>query len=198
MEPLDWQKAGFEPDHKRDRLLAQQQAIRKGLANSRLPEYPTEEAKPTRAARAFIKEHEATHGVMGVDYVGGEGEHREWPLDAGIPTDYSEPTRQFNEEGVKAAGHNKLSNTMLGIAVANILTAPERGIDMVTLPAHYARYVIEPIRFISENKLDFFQGNIVKYIVRHDAKNGIEDIDKVIRYAQMYRKFLQKDPDWWK
>lgn len=168
MEPRDWEKAGFEA-----RVTQQQRRAE------------IEAAHDGSTARGFIKSKEEERGVMGMDA-------------AGIPTDYSEPTRQFNEEGVKATGHNKLSNAMLGIAVANILTAPERGIDMVTLPAHYARYVIEPIRFICENKLDFFQGNVVKYIVRHDAKNGIEDIDKVIRYAQMYKRFLMKDPDWWK
>lgn len=103
---------------------------------------------------------------------------------AGIPTDALEALPQTEEQ---------LANT-----VANILTAPDRGVDMVNLPPHYARFVIEPIRFICENRLDFFQGNIVKYILRHDAKNGLEDIDKVIRYATMYKRFLAKDPDWWR
>lgn len=70
--------------------------------------------------------------------------------------------------------------------------------DMVNLPGHYARFKIEPIRFIGENKLDWFQGNIVKYSLRHDAKNGLEDIRKCIRYANMYLLYLQGDPDWWK
>lgn len=70
--------------------------------------------------------------------------------------------------------------------------------DNVNLPVHYARYVIEPIRFICENKLDWFQGNTVKYTCRHDAKNGIEDIDKAIRYLQMYKQFLLGNPDWWR
>lgn len=70
--------------------------------------------------------------------------------------------------------------------------------DMVNLPNHYARFKIEPIRFIGDNKLDWFQGNIVKYVLRHDAKNGTEDIRKAIRYGQMYLLYLMGDPDWWK
>lgn len=70
--------------------------------------------------------------------------------------------------------------------------------DNVTLPSHYARFKIEPVHFICENKLDFFQGNVVKYVCRHDAKNGIEDLKKCIRYLEMYIKYLQDDPDWWK
>lgn len=89
-----------------------------------------------------------------------------------------------------------LSDRALAATVANILTAPERGVDMVNLPPHYARFKIEPIRFICENKLDFFQGNVIKYICRHDAKNGPEDIRKVIRYAFMYYRFLKGDPEW--
>lgn len=84
-------------------------------------------------------------------------------------------------------------------AALNVATAPARlGIDMVNLPPHYARFKIEPIRFIGENRLDWFQGNIIKYVCRHDAKNGIEDIDKVGRYQQMYKLYLLGDPDWWK
>jgi hypothetical protein len=84
----------------------------------------------------------------------------------------------------------------------NRATAVSRGIakqgDMVNLPNHYARFKIEPIRFIGDNKLDWFQGNIVKYLMRHDAKNGLEDVRKAIRYANMYLLYLQDDPDWWK
>ena len=71
-------------------------------------------------------------------------------------------------------------------------------VDSVVLPAHYAHFKIEPINFICENKLDFFQGNVVKYVCRHDSKNGIEDLQKAKRYIEMYIKYLQGAPDWWK
>lgn len=70
--------------------------------------------------------------------------------------------------------------------------------DNVNLPDHYARFKIEPVHFIGENKLDWFQGNVVKYVCRHDAKNGVEDLKKAIRYLQMYIKYLEGDADWWK
>lgn len=74
--------------------------------------------------------------------------------------------------------------------------APPR--DNVNLPHHYARYKIEPIQFLMENRVDAFQFNIIKYVLRHDAKNGLEDIRKVLRYGEMYLKYLSGDPDWWK
>ena len=42
-----------------------------------------------------------------------------------------------------------------------------------------------PIEYISKNKLDFLEGNIIKYISRHKKKNGAEDIRKVIHYAEL-------------
>ena len=83
-------------------------------------------------------------------------------------------------------------------AVVNMLAAADLAGDNVVLPEHYARFEIEPIRFICENNLNFFQGNIVKYILRWDAKNGLEDLRKAQRYLEMFIKWVEKDPDWWK
>jgi hypothetical protein len=49
-------------------------------------------------------------------------------------------------------------------------------------PNHYARFPIQPLTFITKNKLEFWQGNIIKYIMRYDAKNGLEDLKKARRY----------------
>jgi hypothetical protein len=49
---------------------------------------------------------------------------------------------------------------------------------------HYREYVIQPIEFITKNRLDFLQGNIIKYVCRHRQKGGAEDIRKIIHYAQ--------------
>lgn len=51
---------------------------------------------------------------------------------------------------------------------------------------HYKSLVIQPIEYITKNKLDWYEGNVVKYISRHKTKGGSEDIKKVIHYATMY------------
>jgi len=90
----------------------------------------------------------------------------------------------------------------------NILTASDRlgsgedkaiqAGDEVNLPSHYARFKIEPIRFLVENfGPSILVGKIVKYSMRYDGKNGLQDIDKAIRCAQMLRAFVAGDPDWW-
>jgi len=50
---------------------------------------------------------------------------------------------------------------------------------------HYKDRVIQPIDYIVKNNLDFLEGNVVKYITRHKLKGGVEDIKKVIHYAEL-------------
>jgi len=51
--------------------------------------------------------------------------------------------------------------------------------------SHYKDCAIQPVDYIVANKHDFLEGNVVKYITRHKTKNGIEDIRKVIHYAEL-------------
>lgn len=67
--------------------------------------------------------------------------------------------------------------------------------DPVIRPNHYARFVIEPIYFIMKNNLPFWAGNVIKYVCRHDAKNGLEDLKKARRYLDMQIKKMEGDPD---
>ena len=50
---------------------------------------------------------------------------------------------------------------------------------------HYSKMKIQPTEYIHANGLDFFEGNIVKYVSRHRSKNGAEDILKAIDYCKM-------------
>ncbi len=121
--------------------------------------------------------------------------NRMWPygqFDAGVPV--------LTAEGDLTGVPEATVDTLAISKVANTLTAPERlgKADMVNLPKHYARFTIEPIRFSIENNLNGFQFNILKYIMRYDAKNGVEDLKKAQRYLEMFIKFVNEDPDWWK
>ena len=52
-------------------------------------------------------------------------------------------------------------------------------------PSHYGEESIQPAEYIERNGLDFFQGNVVKYVTRHKAKDGAKDIKKAIHYLEM-------------
>ena len=51
-------------------------------------------------------------------------------------------------------------------------------------PKHYSNLPIEPWDFIQQNKLDFFEGNVIKYICRWKNKGGVDDLRKAITYIE--------------
>jgi hypothetical protein len=50
---------------------------------------------------------------------------------------------------------------------------------------HYKRHKIQPIDFIYDNEIGFIEGNIIKYVMRHKHKNGLEDLKKALHYLQI-------------
>lgn len=67
--------------------------------------------------------------------------------------------------------------------------------DTVKNPSHYTRWPLQPIAFILANKLDFLRGNIIKYIMRHDAKNGLEDLHKARTYLDLLIEEARADTE---
>ena len=66
--------------------------------------------------------------------------------------------------------------------------ATESALDRQVGGEHYKNFKIQPIEFITANKLSFIQASIIKYISRFDKKNGKEDIDKVIHYCELLKE----------
>ena len=54
--------------------------------------------------------------------------------------------------------------------------------DKINKPKHYTQGNIDVWDFIVDKKLDFLEGNIIKYVVRWKNKNGIEDLKKAQAY----------------
>jgi UDP-3-O-acyl-N-acetylglucosamine deacetylase len=54
--------------------------------------------------------------------------------------------------------------------------------------SHYKNYKIQPIEFMVENKIPFLEGSVIKYVLRHREKNGIQDIDKAIHYLELLKE----------
>jgi len=59
-------------------------------------------------------------------------------------------------------------------------------------PSYY-RKKIEVSDFIDEYDLNYFEGNIIKYVVRHKAKNGLEDLQKAKWYLE---RLIKKYGHW--
>ena len=50
---------------------------------------------------------------------------------------------------------------------------------------HYLKYKIQPSEFVIENKLLYPEGNVIKYILRHQNKGGKEDLEKAKHFIDM-------------
>jgi len=59
---------------------------------------------------------------------------------------------------------------------------------------HY-KMKIQPWTFIRENDLNPFQANVIKYAVRYEKKNGIEDLNKIIHYCELEIAHIRKGWD---
>jgi len=60
---------------------------------------------------------------------------------------------------------------------------------------HYKQFTIQPYTFTRTNNLNFFQGNVIKYVCRYKDKNGIEDLKKIIHYCELEIDQMKKDKD---
>jgi len=50
---------------------------------------------------------------------------------------------------------------------------------------HYLKMKIQPSEFINKNKLQYAEGNAIKYICRHASKGEIKDLEKAKHYIDM-------------
>lgn len=64
-------------------------------------------------------------------------------------------------------------------------------------PEHYSRWEVEPLEFIMQNKVDFVRGNIIKYIMRYDEKDGLNDLIKARTYLNRLIAQQEGRPDYW-
>lgn len=63
------------------------------------------------------------------------------------------------------------------------MSEPKKKPDMVNRPAHYTTGKIEVIEFIDDQKLGFYEGQVIKYVSRAKHKGAeVQDLEK----AQWY------------
>lgn len=69
--------------------------------------------------------------------------------------------------------------------------------DNVMHPAHYARWKMEPIEFIALNNLPWWLANVIKYTMRFDAKDGLQDLYKARSYLEMKIREVEGEQRFW-
>jgi hypothetical protein len=56
--------------------------------------------------------------------------------------------------------------------------------DNINSPNHYNKGDIEVIDYILDQKFDYLEGNVIKYVSRYRNKGGIEDLRKAKWYLE--------------
>ena len=50
---------------------------------------------------------------------------------------------------------------------------------------HYRKYKMQPSQFVTENKLLYPEGCVIKYVIRHQDKGGKQDLEKAKHMIDM-------------
>lgn len=94
-------------------------------------------------------------------------------------------------EGEETWNHDKL------IPYVDLLMCRGQPLDPVQHPPHYARWAMEPIEFIAINNLPWWLANVIKYTMRHDAKDGLQDLYKARSYLDMKIRETEGIKEFW-
>jgi hypothetical protein len=70
---------------------------------------------------------------------------------------------------------------------------PVKASESQVAGTHYRDLSIQPSEFIQRNRLNWCEGNAVKYLCRHRNKNGRQDIEKAIHYLQLLLEWEYPD-----
>ena len=66
---------------------------------------------------------------------------------------------------------------------------------------HYKKYKLQPSQLVTENKLLYPEGCVIKYVVRHQDKGGKQDLEKAKHKIDMiierdYEEKKEKQESW--
>jgi hypothetical protein len=65
--------------------------------------------------------------------------------------------------------------------------------DIQIAGTHYKDKKIQPWDFIVANGLSFLEGNVVKYVCRHNSKGGLDDLKKAQHYLQKLIEVVEEE-----
>ena len=53
---------------------------------------------------------------------------------------------------------------------------------------HYTKYRIQPMEFFIANNINYPVAAVIKYVMRYQDKNGLEDLNKAIHIIEMLKE----------
>lgn len=79
-----------------------------------------------------------------------------------------------------------VGGTMTGtIEGRSMMTKKNNALDVQFGGSHYKDFPIQPFEYNQRNGLPFGEGCVVKYVSRHQHKNGIEDLRKAKHFLEL-------------
>jgi hypothetical protein len=69
--------------------------------------------------------------------------------------------------------------------------------DSVYHPRHYSQWKMEPIEFIAINDLPWWLANVIKYTMRFNMKDGLQDLYKARSYLDMKIRQVEGHLKFW-
>ena len=82
--------------------------------------------------------------------------------------------------------------------IGEVLSEKDENYEYVDHPKHYNQGGIELVNIVDSYQLGFYEGNIVKYVVRSGKKPGnskLQDLKKAQWYLNYLIKLLEKNSD---
>lgn len=67
----------------------------------------------------------------------------------------------------------------------DLVTETNSALDVQVAGNHYKDLAIQPVEYIHANGIGYFEGNVIKYVSRWRAKNGIKDLEKAKHYIEL-------------
>jgi len=58
-------------------------------------------------------------------------------------------------------------------------------LDLQVGGSHYKNFKIQPTEFCEKNRLTHCQSSVIKYVCRHEFKNGLQDLQKARHFIDI-------------
>lgn len=117
----------------------------------------------------------------------GQSEIYESDVDAAVRTHLQREASQGNgrpRKPVSAGEARESALRTLETAEAERRAAPSP-LNHQVGGDHYHQLAVQPVEYIHANGLGFLEGAVVKYVTRHRAKHGAEDLRKAIHSLEL-------------
>ena len=75
----------------------------------------------------------------------------------------------------------------------NTKPADKPALELQVGGSHYKDMKIQPMEYILANNLGWAEGNVIKYVTRHKAKGGKQDLEKAIHMLKLIIELEYKD-----